>query len=178
MEEKFKKIGSKTIYKGKKVHLVLDKLQTPEGKETEWELIKHSGAAAVIPFDDDGNIIMVRQYRHAADDYTLEIPAGTLEPGEDPKECACRELEEETGFKSDSIEFLYKFYSCIGICDEVIHIYVARNLVPSQQNLDDDEFVTIEKYKLEELVEMIYTGELMDNKSISAVLALKNKLEN
>lgn len=125
--------------------------------------------------DEEGNIILVRQYRNAADDYVLEIPAGGLEIGEDPKLCASRELEEETGYRANQVDFLFKFYSSIGITDEIISIYVARDLVKTQQNLDEDEYVTIERYKLEELIDMIYNGELMDNKTISALLAYQNR---
>lgn len=167
-----KKLGQTEIYNGKRVHLVTETIQLPNGKLTEWELILHPGAAAVIPIDEDGKIIMVRQFRNASNCVTLEIPAGTLDSAtEDPLECAHRELEEETGYQSTDMSFLYKFYSSIGICDEVIHIYVAKNLVKTAQDLDEDEFVAIERYTLEELLKMIFTGELIDNKSISAILA-------
>ncbi|MCT4544136.1 MAG: NUDIX hydrolase [Vallitalea sp.] len=177
MENKIVRLDRKEIFNGKRVKLVIDKLKMPTGKEVEWELITHPGAAAIIPVDADGNIIMVRQYRNAADDYVLEIPAGGLEPGEEPFLCASRELEEETGYKSNDIEFLFKFYSSIGITDEIISIYVATNLEKSVQNLDEDEYVTIEKYKLDDLIQMIYAGELTDNKTISALLAYKVKLD-
>lgn len=176
-EKKFKKLSQKEIYDGIRIHLVQEQLLTPEGKEVTWELILHPGAAAVIPIDDDGKIIMVRQYRNASDSYTLEIPAGCLDaPEEDPLECARRELEEETGYKAKDIKFLYKFYSSIGICDEIIHIYVANGLIESVQNLDDDEFVSLERYTLEELIEMIFAGEILDNKTISSLLTYKESL--
>lgn len=175
--DKFKRLHRTEIYKGLRVHLYKERLLTPEKKEVDWELIVHPGAAAVIPIDDDGKIIMVRQYRNASNDYTLEIPAGTLDsPDEDPLYCAHRELEEETGYKAKEMDYLYKFYSAIGICDEVIHIYVAKNLIESMQNLDEDEFVTLERYTLDELVEMIFRGELLDNKTISAILMYKESL--
>ncbi|MCT4597653.1 MAG: NUDIX hydrolase [Vallitalea sp.] len=173
MEHKIKRLDRKEIFNGKRVHLVIDTLELENKKIVEWELVTHPGAAAIIPVDEDGNIIMVRQYRNAADDYVLEIPAGGLEPNEDPMLCASRELEEETGYKSNNIEFLYKFYSSIGITDEIISIYVAKDLVKTQQNLDEDEFVTVERYKLDDLINMIYSGELSDNKTISALLAYK-----
>ncbi len=174
--EKFTKKSEKEIYKGRRVHLVTEQIVLPDGKEVTWELVKHIGAAAVIAVDDEEKIIMVKQYRNASDSVTLEIPAGTLdEPDENPKSCAIRELEEETGYISRDIRFLYKFYSSIGICDEVIHIYVAKDLEMNQQNLDEDEFVEVEHYELDSLVEMIYNGELVDNKSISAILAYKNR---
>jgi len=170
------KLSEKEIFKGKRVHLVTEQIQLPNGKETTWELVKHIGAAAVIPVDDQGKIIMVKQYRNAADSITLEIPAGTLDAkDEDPKDCAIRELEEETGHRAKNMEYLYKFYSSIGICDEIISIYVATGLILTQQNLDEDEFVALERYELDELIEMCFDGRIMDNKTISALLAYKHQ---
>lgn len=175
---KIKKIGETEVHKGRRVHLFKEQIQMPDGKVVEWDLIKHIGAAAVIPIMDDGKIIMVRQYRNAADEYTLEIPAGTLDDkNEDPKACAYRELEEETGYKTKDLTYLFKFYSAIGIADEIIHIYIAENLKLSKQNLDEDEYVTLEIYTLEELIEMIFKGEIMDNKTISSLLMYKTYLE-
>jgi ADP-ribose pyrophosphatase len=176
MEKKIERLDRKEVFNGKRVRLVIDKLKMPNGKEANWELITHPGAAAVIPVDSDGNIIMVRQYRNAADDYVLEIPAGGVEENEDPSICAKRELEEETGYKSDNIEFLLKFYSSIGITDEMISVYVATDLEESVQNLDEDEYVTIEKYSLDELTSMIYSGEITDGKTISGLLAYECRL--
>lgn len=177
--EAFKKLSSKDIYIGKRVHLVTEQILLPNGKETTWELIKHIGAAAVIPVDNDGKIIMVKQYRNASDCITLEIPAGTLDAkNEDPKECALRELEEETGHSCKKIDFLYKFYSSIGICDEIISIYVATDLYETKQDLDEDEFVDLERYTLDELIDKIFNGEIIDNKTISSLLAYKHQLEN
>lgn len=173
----FKRLKRTDIYKGIRVHLVKERLLTPGGKEVDWELVVHPGASAVIPVDSDGKILMVRQYRNASDSYTLEIPAGVLDSAdEDPFDCAARELEEETGYKSKDIKYLFNFYSSIGITDEVIHIYVAKNLIQTQQNLDDDEFVEVERYTLEELIDMIFRGELMDNKTISSILMYKESL--
>ena len=175
--EAFKKLSATDIYIGKRVHLVTEQIMLPSGKETTWELIKHIGAAAVIPVDHEGKIIMVRQYRNASDCITLEIPAGTLDAkNEDPKACALRELEEETGYCCNNIEFLFKFYSSIGICDEVISIYVATDLYETQQDLDEDEFVDSERYTLDELIAMIFSGKIIDNKTISSLLAYKHQL--
>lgn len=176
MSDKVVKLGRTEIYKGSRVHLVKEQLRFPNGKEAEWELIVHPGAAAVIPVDADGRILMVKQYRNASHTETLEIPAGTLDhPDEDPGDCAARELEEETGFKANTVEFLYSFYSAIGITDEMIHIYVARDLEETQQNLDEDEYVTLERFTLGELVEMILNGTIKDNKTISSLLFYKEK---
>ncbi len=174
--EKFRKISEKEIFKGNRVHLVTEEIQLPNDKVVTWELIKHIGAAAVIPIDKDGKIIMVEQYRNASDSITLEIPAGVLDmKNEDPKDCAYRELEEETGYKCNNMEFLYKFYSSIGICDEIISIYIATDLILSKQNLDEDEFVELKRYELDDLIEMCMDGRILDNKTISSLLAYKYK---
>ncbi len=176
--EKFKRLKHQDIYIGNRVHLVTEQLLTPDGDEVTWELIKHIGAAAVIPVDANGDILMVKQYRLASDSITLEIPAGVLDAKhEDPRACALRELEEETGYQCEHMDFLFKFYSSIGICDEVIHIYVAKGLVKTEQNLDDDEFVEIKSYPLDQLTQMIFDGEILDNKTISALLAYKHQLQ-
>lgn len=173
--DKIQLLNRKEIFKGKRVNLVIDELKMPNGKIVEWELVTHNGAAAIIPIDEEGNIILVRQYRNAADDYVLEIPAGGLEPGEDPKVCASRELEEETGYKANQVDFVIKFYSSIGITNEIISIYVAKELVKTQQNLDEDEYVTIEKYDFDTCIDMINNGLIVDNKTITALLAYQNK---
>lgn len=176
--KRIKKVGEKEIYKGKRVHLFNERILLPNGKEATWELIKHVGAAAVIPVKDDGRIILVKQYRNAMDDYTLEIPAGVLDfPEEKPYDCAYRELEEETGYKSENLTYLFKFYSCIGICDEVISVFIANNLVKTQQDLDEDEFVTLETYTVEEILDKIRNGEIVDNKTISSILMYRDYLE-
>jgi len=178
MSSTFKRLKRTEIYNGIRVHLVRDRMLTSDGKEMDWELVVHPGAAAIIPVDQDGKIIMVRQYRNASDNETLEIPAGVLDAGEkDPYTCAKRELEEETGYQAKELTFLYKFYSSIGLCDEIIHIYVAKGLIETQQNLDEHEVISLERYTVEELIRMIFAGEIMDNKTISAILMYKESLE-
>ena len=136
-------------------------------------VIEHVGAAAVVPVDGDGKIFFVRQYRHAAKKRVLEIPAGTLSKGEAPELCALRELEEEIGYKSDSVTYLNKIYPAIGYSNEVIYVYYAKNLVKTAQNLDPDEYILVEKYSLPEALELIKTGEILDAKTISAILFYK-----
>ncbi len=146
------------------------------GHEAKWDFIKHNGAAAVLPVADDGRILMVRQYRHALGRETLEIPAGKLDyVGESPIACAARELEEETGFRSDHLEFLMMVNTTIAFCDERIDIYVARDLIPSRQHLDEDEEVYVETWALEDLEQMIYEGKLTDSKTVASILAYARK---
>lgn len=164
------------VHKGQIIDLYTDTIQLPNGNTANWDFIYHKGAAAIIPVDEDGKIIMVRQYRNAIDQYSLEIPAGGLNQGEDMKACAARELEEETGYCSENIEHLIDIYTTVAFCNEKIGIYYAKDLIPSKQNLDEDEFVTVERYTLDELTEMIFKGEINDAKTISGLLAYKTKL--
>jgi ADP-ribose pyrophosphatase len=172
----YKRLSRERIHQGQIINVYTDTMQLPDGRTAEWDFIGHKGAAAIVPVDNDGRIIMVRQYRNAVEKNTLEIPAGGLNPGEDMKTCATRELEEETGFRSDKVEHLIDLYTTVAFCNEKIGIYYTKDLIPSKQNLDEDEYVTIEKYSLEELVQFIFTGVIEDAKTISAILAYKTKM--
>ena len=149
------------------------------GHEAKWDFIHHDGAAAVLPVADDGKILMVRQYRNALDRFTLEIPAGKLDtPGEPKVECAFRELEEETGFKVEApekLEYLMSLTTTVAFCDEAIDIFVAHNLIPTRQHLDEDEVINVVPCELEELEDMIYTGKITDGKTIAAITAYARK---
>ena len=170
-------ISSEKVFNGKVFDIERDVITLPDGRTTTRETVRHNGASAIVAVDKDGKILFVRQYRHSAGTETLEIPAGTLEKGEDPYDCAMRELEEETGYKTDKMEFLLKFYSSIGFCSEVLHIYLADDLVRGSANPDDDEFIELERYTPEEAVQMIFEGKIYDSKTIASVLAYKNRLE-
>ena len=146
------------------------------GHEAHWDYIHHDGAAAVLPVTDDGKILMVRQYRNALNRYTLEIPAGKLDEPDEPKiECAYRELEEETGFRVENLEYLMRLNTTVAFCDEAIDIFVAHHLIPSKQNLDEDEVINVEAWELADLEELIYTGKLTDGKTIAAIMAYARK---
>ena len=146
------------------------------GHEAHWDYIHHDGAAAVLPVTSEGKILMVRQYRNALNRYTLEIPAGKLDAPDEPKiECAYRELEEETGFRTEKLEYLMSINTTVAFCDEAIDIFVAHNLIPSHQHLDEDEFVDIRRYTFEELNDMIFSGKITDSKTIAAVMAYQTK---
>ena len=162
----------KEIYKGHIINLsVYEGLLPGRKKKTRREIVEHRGAAAILAFAPDGKIIMVKQDRFPRGP-TLEIPAGTLEAGEEPLECAKRELEEETGYTAKNMRHLISFYPSIGYSTEVIHCYVAAKTVQLQdgQNLDDDEFITIQKMSLKRVLSMINTGKIQDSKTICAVL--------
>lgn len=177
MENQIKRVGRTLKYKGVIVDFYSDTMELPDGKRVEWDLIHHrKGAAAVVPVLPDGKILMVRQFRNAINRITLEIPAGARDSEtEETIHCAARELEEETGYHSDELEFLMSLRTTIAYCDEFIDVYVARNLVKTQQHLDPDEFVELESHELDALCEKIYAGELQDAKTVAALMAYKNK---
>ena len=146
------------------------------GHEAKWDFIHHDGAAAVLPVADDGRILMVRQYRNALNRFTLEIPAGKLDDPKEPKiECAYRELEEETGFKTEHLEYLMSLTTTVAFCDEAIDIFVAHHLIPSHQHLDEDEVIDVEPWELKDLEELIYTGKITDGKTIAAIMTYARK---
>lgn len=169
----YKVLKSEEVYRGRVFTIEKDVISMPDGTTAERETVRHGGAAAMIPIDKDGNIIFVKQYRHSAGRITLEIPAGTLEKGEEPLECAVRELEEETSYKADKMTFLFKMYSAIGFCSEILYIYVAEGLSQGHFNMDDDEFIILERHSVDEAVAMIFNGEICDSKTIGAVLGYR-----
>lgn len=152
-----------------------DTVLLPNGKTAVWDFVGHNGAAAVVPVLEDGRILMVSQYRNALDRFTLEIPAGGLNPNEPTIDAAARELKEETGYTCMHIEPLISIRTTVAFCNEKIDIYLARDLKKGEQQLDEDEFVNVKPYELSELEKMIYAGTIQDSKTISAILAYKNK---
>ncbi len=166
------RIERKLVYKGAITELYKDTIKDKEGHIQYYDFIKHIGAAAVLPVTDDGKIIMVKQYRNALDRYTLEIPAGGRNTDDEPtKDCAARELEEETGYKSDNLELLISIKTTVAFCNELIDIYVAKDLIKSKQNLDEGEYVDVCEFEIEELVDMVYSCTIQDSKTISAIMS-------
>jgi ADP-ribose pyrophosphatase len=156
----------KNIYKGRVVNLNVETVTLPNGATVELEIIHHPGAAAVVPMKDEQTVVLIRQYRHAAGGYILEIPAGKLNPDEDPLDCAARELEEEIGYQASSFELLTSFLTTPGFTDEVIHIYRGTGLMKGRQNLGHDEVLEIIEMSLEEAVRAIHQGDIRDGKTI------------
>lgn len=170
--EEFKRMKRELVAKGSIIDYYQDTMQIPNGNVAKWDLIDHKGAAAVVAVRDDGKLLMVRQYRNALDRETLEIPAGGLNGREEPTAVAAiRELEEETGYICNQVELLTSIYTTVAFCNEKIDIYVAKDLRPGQQHLDEDEFINVEAYDPEELKEMILTGKIQDAKTICGILA-------
>ena len=147
------------------------------GHEAHWDYIHHDGAAAVVAVADDGQLLMVRQYRNALDRETLEIPAGGLNGREEPTDqAAMRELQEETGYHTDHVELLTSIYTTVAFCNEKIDIYLARGLKDrGNQHLDEDEFINVEAYSVEELKQMIYDCRIQDAKTICGILTYASK---
>ena len=176
MAEEFRRLNRELMYHGTIVDFYKDTIEVPNGNVVEWDFIGHNGAAAVLPVREDGKLLMVRQYRNALDRYTLEIPAGGLNGADEPtRDAAGRELEEETGYRSDDLEWLITIRTTVAFCNEKIDIYVAKNLIKSHQHLDGDEFINVEAYSVEELSRMILEGKIEDSKTISAIMSYKDK---
>lgn len=173
--DKPKVISTETIYKGKVFDLSINEIK--EG-ETEYkrEIVEHKGSAVIVPVFEDNTVALVKQYRHAAGEYLLEIPAGTLNKDEDPLIGAKRELEEEIGVTSDNIEKLVEFYVSPGFLTEKMNVYLATNLKKGEQNLDEDEILTIEKLSFEKAFEKIRSNEIKDAKTICGLILAGAKL--
>lgn len=170
--EKFERLERNLVYEGSIINMYKDTIKVSNGNIVEWDFIGHKGAAAAIPVTDDGKIILVKQWRNSLDRFTYEIPAGGLEGEDEPMlEAAKRELEEETGYKSDDLEFLISLRTTVAFCNERIDVFVARNLVKTKQNLDRDEEIEIKEFDKDELFALIRSGEMQDSKTVSAILA-------
>ena len=172
-----KRIDRKEVYKGKIFTVVEDTIRFDNGEEAKWDLVLHNGACAIVPLTSDGKVILVSQYRNAEDGKVLEIPAGKLEKGEDPLNCAYRELEEETGMKAAQLQKICEMYTAVGFSDEKLHLYLAADLEQGVQDLDEDEYVDILTYPIAEAIQMIYTGVIKDSKTIVGLLALEGFLK-
>jgi len=179
MANKINRIKRELIYEGSILDIYKDTMNVGDGKTEEWDFISHrKGAACVVPVLSDGRILMVRQYRNALDRETLEVPAGARDSvTEDTSICAIRELEEETGYKSNKVSKLLSLRTTVAFCDEMVDVYLAEDLVPGEQHLDEGEELSVEAYDLEELLDMIFSGEMQDAKTVAAILAYCTKMK-
>ena len=169
-------LRSKSIYEGRVVKFSLLDVRLPDGKETQRELITHPGAVAIVALDAAQNVLLVRQFRSAAQKVLVEIPAGTLNPGEQPLACADRELQEETGMRAARFEELSGMYTAPGYTTEFIHLFYATGLSELVLPHDDDEFIEVERVTLAQALGMIERGEIADGKSIAGLLQVARKL--
>jgi ADP-ribose pyrophosphatase len=157
------------VYNGRIFNFVTENLTLPNGRDSETAFIRHPGSIAVVPLLDDNTVVMEVQYRHPVGGYLLEIPAGTLEPGESPLICAKRELMEETGYRAQELIELGKIHMIPAYSDEEIHVFIARGLTPAEQNLDPDEIIEVVTYPLEKALQMIDTGKITDALTILSI---------
>lgn len=169
------RIDSRRIYTGKVISLDVDEVRFPDGSIGELEMIRHPGASAVVPFlsdvrGDDPQVLLIRQYRYAAEGYLYEIPAGRLNPGEDPAQCAARELKEETGCSTERLDYMSTVYTTPGFTDERIHLFMATGLTKGDARHEADEFLELEPMLLSRALEMIQSGEIQDAKSALGLL--------
>lgn len=163
-------LDSVPVFAGKIINLRLDSVQLPDGNKAKREVVEHPGAVAVVPILPDGSIVLVKQYRHPVGEVTWEIPAGKLESKEAPELCAYRELEEETGYRADTMRKLTAFFTTPGFTNELIHVYAAQGLRATSQNTDADEFIDALAVSRDEALRMIKSGEIKDGKSIIGIL--------
>jgi len=169
------KISSRRIHKGRIITVDADTVRFPDGSVGELDMVRHPGASAVVPFvsdplGDDPQILLIKQYRYAAEQYLYEIPAGRLDPGEDPAHCAARELREETGCTAEHVEFLYTMFTTPGFSDERIHLFMATGLERGKTAHEADEFMTIETVTLSRALQLIEQGEITDAKTALGIL--------
>lgn len=169
-------LESKELFHGKVMNVQVDTIVMPDGKTATREIVVRGNASAIVPIDENGNIIFVRQYRHPLKELVLEIPAGMIDGDEEPFACATRELEEETGYYSNNITLLAQMHSAIGFCTEKLFLYIAKDLKMGKQNFDEDEFIELETYSLEQAIQMIFNGKITDSKTMVAILGYKQFL--
>ena len=173
-----KTLTSEQVYEGKIVNIRLDSVELVNGKTSFREVVEHAGGVVILAVDDNNRAYMVRQFRYPIGRAMLEVPAGKLEKGEDPLEGAIRELREETGLTAEKLIYFGGTYPSPGFCDEQLHIYLALGLTHGEACPDEDEFLNLEVVDLDELVQMVMSGKLLDGKSINAIFMAREYLRN
>jgi ADP-ribose pyrophosphatase len=165
-----KKLSSQQLYRGRAVNLRMDTVEKSDGKTTTREVVEHSNCVAVVVVDDQDNVLLVRQYRYPVGKFLLEIPAGGIDPNEEPIDCVRRELQEEIGYFPQKIEELGGFYSVPGYGTEYLYCYLATDLVPSRLIAEDSEGIEVVRVPISKITQLITSGEICDAKSIAALL--------
>lgn len=164
-------LSSQHVYRGRVVDLRVDEVHLPDGSVRKREIVEHRGAVCIVALDDQARVLLVRQHRAPTGGDLLEIPAGTLEPGEDPESCARRELAEETGYRPERLERLLGFYSAPGFCSEYLHLFLATDLVEERRDADDDEQIEVVRVPIAEAVAAAARGDYQDAKTVVGLLA-------
>jgi ADP-ribose pyrophosphatase len=173
---KLKTLKSEKMYQGRAFDVRRDQVQLPQGKVTNLDIVEHVGAVTIVPVDPDGQIVFVRQYRHPAGGEILELPAGTLEPGEDPMECAHREIQEEIGMGAGYLRKIGEFFLAPGYSTEFMHVFLATDLFPSSLPGDEDEVLSVVRYPTEATFEAAHAGEIKDAKTLAALFFVQRFL--
>lgn len=173
-----KTMKSDKIYEGKILNLRIDTVELPDKKYSKREIIEHPGGVGILAIDHEGNIVLVKQYRKALENFSLEIPAGKLELNEEPRETAIRELREETGYEADKFSYVMEFYTSPGYCDEKIYLFLAEDLRFVGDNPDEGEFIEKTSVTMNQLMKKITRGEILDSKTIIAAYVAKDFLSN
>ena len=174
----FELLKSEVIYSGRALTIRRDTVRLPNNRESILDIVEHIGSVIIVPVDEAGNLLFVRQYRHAASLDLLELPAGTLNVGEAPEACARREVREETGMAADSLEHLGGFYLAPGYSTEYMNVYLATGLHEDPLEADDDEFLSVERISVAKGLEMAERGEIPDAKTLAAFLLARSRLQN
>jgi ADP-ribose pyrophosphatase len=163
-------LSRESVFSGRVLDVAVEKHRMPDGRQASFEIIRHPGGAAILPVLPDGRVLLIRQFRPALGEMIYEIPAGRLEPGESARDCAARELIEEVGYAAAQLLPLGGFWSTVGFCDEYVHLFLGRDLTAEAQNLEPDEVIDLCPMTLEEAVEKIMSGEILDSKAQLALL--------
>ena len=174
--QKFITLHSETGYQGRAFRVRKDTLKLPNGHETVYDIVDHPGAVTIIPIDTAGNIYFIRQFRPATGEILLELPAGTLEKGEDPLDCAAREIQEETGFAARKFISLGAVWLAPGYSTEYLHFFLAKDLYESPKKGDEDEFISVEVISYGKALEMARSGQIKDGKSLAGLLLIGDKM--
>jgi len=172
----FELLKSEIVFPGRAFTIRRDMVRLPDGREAKFDIVEHIGSVVILPVDGNGNLIFVRQYRHAAGQHLLELPAGTLDEGEAPEACARREIREETGMAAGKLETLGGFYLAPGYSTEYMHVYLATDLREEPLEADADEFLSVERIPLTDAQVMFERGEILDAKSLAAFLLARKHL--
>lgn len=173
-----KTMKSDKLYEGKILNLRVDTVELPDKKYSKREIIEHPGGVAIIPITDNNSLILVKQYRKAAEDFLYELPAGKLELNEEPRETAIRELREETGYEAGKLTYLWEFYTSPGYCNEKIHLFLGENLVEVDAEPEPGEFIEKLEVPIEDLMKMVQRGEIIDSKTIIGIYFAQSFIKN
>ncbi|NBG88774.1 NUDIX hydrolase [Isachenkonia alkalipeptolytica] len=173
MKRQEETLKSERIYEGKVINLRVDTVELPDKKYSKREIVEHSGAVGIIGINDKGQVVLVKQYRKAVDEFLIEIPAGKMEPKEDPEACAKREFKEETGYEANDFNAVAQFYTSPGFSNEEIYLFEAKSLCKGTAEPDEDEYIEIIEISFETALEKISNGEIKDSKTILAILLAK-----